>query len=100
MVLHEDDDKEDFQPHKLRLGTQSDNTKDAYDNEKYDGKKSARMKCASYVNGVLEKDHISQMDAAEYLKSKGHPNASYCGIGKALSDKQKTAYGRTWQKIL
>lgn len=103
MVLHEDDDKEDFRPHKLRLGTHSDNAKDAYDNGKRDGTKSARMKCASYIDGVLEKDdHLSLTDAAEYLKSKGYPKASHGKISMALSDKYKrnTAYGRTWQKIL
>ena len=35
MVLHEDDNKEDFRPHKLRLGTASDNAKDARNNGKY-----------------------------------------------------------------
>ncbi|AGE59011.1 hypothetical protein PBCVOR070422_188L [Paramecium bursaria Chlorella virus OR0704.2.2] len=32
MVLHEKDNKEDFRPHKLRLGTASENAKDAYAN--------------------------------------------------------------------
>ncbi|AGE59226.1 hypothetical protein PBCVOR070422_798R [Paramecium bursaria Chlorella virus OR0704.2.2] len=99
MVLHEDDDKEDFRPHKLRLGTGSDNAKDARDNGKYDGTKTARMKCASYIDGVHEEDHPSQHHAAEYLKSKGYPKADDSNIGKALSDKYDTAYGRTWQKI-
>lgn len=105
MVRHEDDDKEDFRPHKLRLGTAPDNTTDAHDNGKYDGTKSARMKCASYIDGVLEKDdHLSQNDAAEYLITKGCSEASVkniaSAIGKALSGKRKSAYGRTWQKIL
>ena len=103
MVLHEDDDKEDFRPHKLRLGTASDNGKDSHDNGNRDGTKSARKKCASYINGTLEKDeYISLSDAAEYLKSKGYPKASFTNISRALSDKYKsnTAYGRTWQKII
>ena len=101
MVLHEDDDKENFRPHKLRLGTASDNTKDSYANGKYDGTKTARVKCASYIDNVLEKDdYISLADAAEYLKSKGYSKASYRSIGNALSGYQKTAYDRTWQKIL
>ena len=102
MVLHEDDDKEDFQPHKLRLGTSSDNVKDSHDNGSRDGTKTARMKCASYINGVLEKDdHLSLADAAEYLKNKGYPKASNKKISMVLSDKymNKTAYGRTWKKI-
>lgn len=59
MVLHEDDDKLDFRPHKLRLGTSSQNSRDAYNN----GKQSERVKCASYIDGVLEKEHLSQSDA-------------------------------------
>ena len=39
MVLHEDDNRLDFRPHKLRLGTHSENTKDAHDNGKYGGTK-------------------------------------------------------------
>lgn len=102
MVCHEDDDKEDFRPHKLSLGTASDNNKDAYDNGKRDGTKTARIKCASYINGVHEENHLSQGDAVEYLKSKGYPKASRQCIGQALSDKYKSnmAYGRTWQKIM
>ncbi|AGE48897.1 hypothetical protein PBCVAP110A_670L [Paramecium bursaria Chlorella virus AP110A] len=102
MVLHEDDDKEDFRPHKLRLGTASDNTKDSHTNGKRNGTKTARMKCASYIDGMHEEYHLSQSDAAKYLKSKGYPNATSCGISMALSDnyKNKTAYGRTWQKIM
>ncbi|AGE58014.1 hypothetical protein PBCVNW6652_466L [Paramecium bursaria Chlorella virus NW665.2] len=102
IVRHEDDDKEDFRPHKLRLGTHSDNAKDSRDNGKYDGTKSARKKCASYINGVLEKDdYISLIDAAEYLKSNGYPKASQSGISQALSDKYKCniIYGRTWVSI-
>ncbi|AGE52298.1 hypothetical protein PBCVCVR1_782R [Paramecium bursaria Chlorella virus CVR-1] len=101
LVLHEDDNREDFRPHKLRLSTESENRKDAYDNGKYDGTKTARMKCASYINGILEKDdYTSQSDAVEYLKSKGYPNASHGYISMALSGDRKSAYGRTWQKIL
>ncbi|AGE48916.1 hypothetical protein PBCVAP110A_723L [Paramecium bursaria Chlorella virus AP110A] len=100
-VLHEDDDREDFRPHKLRLGTASDNRKDAHDNGKYDGTKSARMKCASYIGGIIEKDdYLSLTDAVEYLKSKGYPKAAQSNISMALSGDRKSAYGRTWQKIL
>ena len=102
MVCHEDDNREDFRPHKLRLGTGSDNMKDSHVNGKRDGTKTARKKCASYINGVLEKDdYTSLTDAAEYLKTKGHPKAVQSYISMALSDnyKYKMAYGRTWQKI-
>ncbi|AGE58173.1 hypothetical protein PBCVNW6652_917R [Paramecium bursaria Chlorella virus NW665.2] len=103
IVRHEDDDKEDFRPHKLKLGTASGNTKDSYDNGKRDGTKTARMRCVSYIDGVLEKDHDSQSDAAKYLKSKECYRVSIESIvgdiSMALSGKLKTAYGRTWQKI-
>lgn len=100
-VLHINDDKLDFRPHNLRLGTQSDNTKDAHDNGKYDGKKSARMKCASYINGVFEKEYGSQTDAVRYLKSKGFDKVSRGEIGRALESyrrgKISTRYERTWK---
>ena len=100
MVLHEDDDKEDFRPHKLSLGTASENQKDSHANGKRNGTKTAQMKCASYIDGVLEKDdHLSQSDATEYLKSKGYPKASQNKISMALSGDRKSAYGRTWKKI-
>jgi len=101
IVRHENDDREDFRPHKLRLGTQTDNMKDAHNNGKYDGTKSARKKCASYIDGEHETDHLSLADAAEYLKSKGYPKASRQSISQTLSDKYKsnTAYGRTWKCI-
>jgi len=101
MVCHEDDNREDFRPHKLRLGTASDNAKDSYANGKYNDTKSARKKCASYIDGVHEEDHLSLTGAAEYLKSKGYLNASQSGISQALSDKYKsnTMYDRTWECI-
>ena len=98
-VLHENDDKEDFRPHKLRLGTASVNRKDAHDNGKYDDTKSARKKCASYINDVLEKVHLSLTDAAEHLKNKGYSKASQQCIGMALSGVRITAYGRTWENL-
>jgi hypothetical protein len=97
LVLHEDDDKMDFRPHKLRLGTQSENSIDAHNNGKYDGKKSMRMRCASYINGVFEKEHESQIDAAKYLKINGHSKADPSKIGLVLSGDRKTAYGRVWK---
>ncbi|AGE48971.1 hypothetical protein PBCVAP110A_886L [Paramecium bursaria Chlorella virus AP110A] len=99
MVLHEVDNKEDFRPHKLRLGTHSDNGKDSHANGKRDGTKTARTKCASYINGEHEENHDSQHHAVEYLKTKGYLNAFQGNISLALSGDRKTAYGRTWRKI-
>lgn len=96
MILHEDDNKLDFRPHKLRIGTRSENTSDAYDNGKYIGTKSARMKCASYVNDVFEKEHNSQDAAVRYLKSIGYEKASRSNIREALGEKNIMRYGRTW----
>jgi hypothetical protein len=102
IVLHEDDEPLDFRPYKLRLGTHSDNRKDAYNNGKYDGTKTAMTKCASYVNGKFEKEHKSQHDAEKYLKSKGYTSDSQGNIGKALNPKYTSdfAYGRTWKRII
>ena len=103
VIMHEDDDRSDFRPHKLRLGTKSDNTTDAHDNGKYDGTKSVRMKCASYIDDVLEKEHNSQHDAVRYLKTIGYDKAQCSKIGQALNafreGKIVTRYGRTWQTI-
>lgn len=103
IILHEDDDKLDFRPQKLRVGTTSVNSKDAHSNGKYDGKKSMRMKCASYVNGKLEKEHSSQSDAVIYLKSVGYEKSSRSGVRQALQEFVKgnviTRYDRTWQAI-
>jgi hypothetical protein len=100
IVLHNEDDKLDFRPHMLRLGTHSDNGIDAHDNGKHDGTKTARMKCASYINGVFEKAHESQYDAEEYLKSIWFEKASQRNICVALGGRQKTAYGRVWKKAV
>ena len=99
IILHENDDKLDFRPHKLRIGTRSKNATDAHDNGKHEGKRSSRMGCASYVNGILEKEHVSQRDAARYLKTIGFYKATIRGIGKTLNGDQQLAYGRTWKKI-
>jgi hypothetical protein len=97
IILHKNDDKLDFRPHMLRIGTHSENGIDAHDNGCHDGTKTTRMKCASYVNGEFEKEHESQTDAAKYLKTIGYDRASDRGIGRALRSVQKTAYERTWK---
>jgi len=100
IILHEDDDRLDFRPHKLRLGTHSDNSIDAYNNGKYDGSKRERMKCVSYIDGVYEIMHDSQSDAAKYLRHIGYKKASFGSISNALTDKRKSAYDRTWKRIV
>lgn len=99
IVLHEDDDPLDFRPHKLRLGTRSDNGNDAHNNGKYDGTKSERMKCVSYIGGIFEIMHDSQEDAVKYLRRKGYEKASQGYISAVLNDKRKSAYDRTWKKV-
>ena len=97
IVLHEDDDRLDFRPQKLRLGTRSENGTDAHDNGCYDETKSKRMKCTSYVDDVFEKEHQSQSDAVKYLKLIGFDKAHDSKISAVLSGKRKSAYGRTWK---
>lgn len=103
IILHDGDDKLDFRPHKLRIGTDSENKSDAHDNGKYGGKKTARMKCASYIYGILEKEHDSQTDAMRYLKSVGFDKASIGKISLAInafrSGEIITRYGRTWRPL-
>ena len=104
MVCHKEDNKIDFRPEMLYLGTGSMNAKDAHDNGKRDGTLSARQKCASYIDGVLEKEHESQLDAAEYLLSIGCDKACSSSISLALSGKNKNGslkirYGRTWALV-
>jgi len=100
MVLHEEDNRLDFRPHKLRIGTQSENMNDAHDNGKYDGKKNMKNVCMSLVNNMFEKEYESLAAAEIYLKSKGYEKASYANIGMVLSNKRKTAYGRTWKRLI
>jgi hypothetical protein len=97
IILHKNDDKLDFRPHMLRIGTQSENMIDAHNNGCRDGTKSARVKCVSYINGEFEKEHESQSDAVRYLKSIGFSRASARGISRSLRGVQKTAYDRTWK---
>jgi len=99
-VLHKNDDKKDFRPHMLRLGTQTDNIRDAHDNGCYDEAQSGRMRCVSYIDGVYELLHDSQVDAAKYLKHIGYGKASRKSIGPAIDGKsRKSAYDRTWKSV-
>ena len=100
-ILHEEDSRTDFRPHKLRLGTRSDNGKDAHNNGKHDNTKSTRTRCISYVDDVLEKEYLSQGDAVEYLKSIGYIKAYVTNVGRAVTafrdGKVIVCYGRTWK---
>jgi len=99
MILHENDDKADFRPEKLRIGTRAENGKDAHNNGKHYNTKSARQKCASYIDGIFEKEHESQLDAARYLQTHGWPKASIGGVRFALFGRYATMYGRTWKLL-
>lgn len=102
-ILHEDDDRTDFRPYKLRIGTQSENTLDAHNNGSYDGTMVVRMTCASYVDGILEKEHESQRHAAKYLNTKGYEKADNSSIYQALkaykTGKVIVRYDRTWKLV-
>ncbi|AGE58732.1 hypothetical protein FK949_gp167 [Paramecium bursaria Chlorella virus NYs1] len=100
IIRHRHDDPLDFRPENLLIGTQSMNMKDSHDNGKHDGKKTMRKACISYINGVKEKEHKSLADAELYLKSQGYKKASYSKIGMVLRNRRKTAYDRTWNRII
>ena len=99
MVLHKNDNRLDFRPENLRLGTARDNGKDAHDNGKHDGTKTSRMRCASFINGILEKEFDSLSDAAAYLWTNGYPKAKYTNISMVLSGINNTTCGRLWKKL-
>lgn len=61
------------------------------------------MKCASYINGVFEKEYESQHDAYRYLKQVGLVKSINSSISQALSAYKEgkiiKRYGRTWVPI-
>lgn len=99
IIKHIGDNKLDFRPHMLQIGTNSENCSEAHDNGCHIGTKNERVKCASYINGLIEKEHDSQSDAVRYLKSIGYEKATDRNIGKALGEDRKSAYKRTWKRI-
>ena len=99
IILHENDDRTDFRPHKLRIGTVEENAVDAHNNGSYCGTKSSRKRCTSYINGIREKDYESQSDAVKYLISVGFEKASRNRIREAVNKEGRFAYGRTWKLI-
>ncbi|AGE59887.1 hypothetical protein ATCVTN60342_830L [Acanthocystis turfacea Chlorella virus TN603.4.2] len=98
IILHEDDDKLDFSPLKLRWGTPSENTIDAYKNGKYDGTARAQKPMMSYVNGVFEKEHESLSAAVRYLRENGCSDANQSMVTYA-SENDVVRYGRTWKTL-
>jgi hypothetical protein len=99
IIKHIGDNKLDFRPHMLQLGTQSENSIEAHFNGCHGDTKTERMRCVSYVNGIFEREHDSQSSAMKYLKLVGYNKASIGSICMALSGKLKTAYNRTWKLI-
>ena len=62
MILHINDDKMDFRPYKLRVGTGTDNMVDGTIMEKFIIKKTARVKCSLFIDGIFEREHDSQSE--------------------------------------
>ncbi|AGE53710.1 hypothetical protein ATCVGM07011_952L [Acanthocystis turfacea Chlorella virus GM0701.1] len=96
VIMHVDDERLDFTSHRLKIGTPSKNTKDAYKNGKYDGTKSAQKPVLSYVNGEFEKRHESLSNAVQYLKENGYSLKESSCVSYALKN-DVTRYGRTWK---
>jgi len=94
MILHEDDERMDCRIDKLRVGTASENGRDAYDNGKHDGTKTARKPCVAR-QGEWSKPFDSLAEAVEWLQD-DHKKAHHGPISKCLNGNRKTAYGYTW----
>lgn len=103
IVKHIGDDKLDFRPHMLQIGTKSENQIESHINGKRDGTKTARMKCSSYIDDIFEKEYESQHDAVRYLITHGYDKASSSQICQALKaykdDKVIIRYDRTWKLV-
>ncbi|AGE50334.1 hypothetical protein ATCVCanal1_858L [Acanthocystis turfacea Chlorella virus Canal-1] len=99
IILHENDDRLDFRPSKLRWGTPPENTTDAHKNGKFDGKKKARRPVASYIDGEFEREHESLGDAVRYLKENGYSDASAKIISNVVEN-NNARYDRTWKNIV
>jgi len=95
MILHEKDDRMDCRIDKLRVGTRSQNGRDAHDNGKHDGTKTARRPCVAR-KGDWSKPFDSLADAVEWLRTNDHKKAQKTPISNCLDGRQKTAYGFTW----
>jgi len=98
MILHEDDDRMDCRIDKLRVGTATENGRDAHDNGKHDGTKTARHPCVAR-KGDESHPFKSLTDAVEWLRKNDHKKASPGPISKCLNGKLKTAYGFAWTSV-
>ena len=101
MVLHHKDNRLDFRPENLYLGTPSENGKDAHDNGKYEGKKTARKPCIAYKDDAVVEEFKSKRDAARYLEEHNEDlkfKTAEIGIRRAL-DKNKEYKGFTWKSV-
>jgi hypothetical protein len=96
MVLHENDDKMDCRIDKLRVGNRSQNARDAHDNGKYDGTKTARRPCVAR-KGDESHPFDSIAEAVEWLRANTcYEKADKTSISACLNGKRKTAYGYIW----
>lgn len=95
IILHKNDDPSDFNPFRLRWGTEPENRFDAHKNGKYDGTLREQKSVVSYINGVFEKEHESISAALRFLK-KDYPDAYWKGISRILGT-DVVRYGRTWK---
>ncbi|ABT14421.1 hypothetical protein NY2A_B022R [Paramecium bursaria Chlorella virus NY2A] len=98
MVLHKEDNRLDFRPENLRLGTTSANIIDSYDNGKRDGTKTARQACIAYKDDEVVEEFKSLGDAAKYLMEHIQDLkfiTAHSGIRRVL-DKNKKYKGFIW----
>jgi hypothetical protein len=98
IIMHENDNKLDFNPFRLRWGTPSENGFDAHKNGKHVGTKKARKPVASYFNGEFEKEYESFNDAVRYLRENGYSAASDGNIHHALNN-DVVRYDRVWKSL-
>ena len=101
MVLHKKDNRLDFRPENLYLGTPSKNGIDAHDNGKYDDTQSVRQPCIAYKDDAVVEEFKSIHDAARYILKYNETltfDAARGGIRYAL-DKDKLYEGFTWKRI-
>jgi hypothetical protein len=98
IIRHKKDDRLDFRPEHLMVGTRTQNMFDAHDNGKFIGTKTARKICVSYIDGIKEKTHDSLSDAVRYLKENGWSKARVSNISRVV-ESNKTMYKRVWKHI-
>ncbi|ABT14997.1 hypothetical protein NY2A_B598L [Paramecium bursaria Chlorella virus NY2A] len=101
MVLHKEDNRFDFRPENLYLGSGSKNRKDAHDNGKYDGAKISRQPCIAYKDDKVIEEFKSLSDAARYIEKNVEDlkfMTAYNGIRNNL-DKDKSYKGFMWKSV-